>query len=90
MFYINHTELIVIKLINFTLFEGENVFFLFHKKLQLQGFMNKFFMSLKWHNNYIYKCTCISTTSIYTSKEIKTGTGAIKLRRAYFDLFGVD
>lgn len=52
--------------------------------------MNKFFMSLKWHNNYIYKCTCISTTSIYTSKEIKTGTWAIKLRRAYFDLFGVD
>lgn len=65
-------------------------FFFLTKKLQLQGSMNKFFMSLKLHNNYIYKCTCISTTSIYTSKEIKTGTGAIKLRRAYYDLFGVD
>lgn len=65
-------------------------FFFLTKKLQLQGSMNKFFMSLKWHNNYIYKCTCISTTSIYTSKEIKTGTVAIKLRRASFDLFGVD
>lgn len=65
-------------------------FFFLTKKLQLHGSMNKFFMSLKWHNNYIYKCTCISTTSIYTSKEIKTDTGAIKLRRAYFDLFGVD
>lgn len=65
-------------------------FFFLTKKLQLQGSMIKFFMSLKWHNNYIYKCTCISTTSIYTSKEIKTGTWAIKLRRAYFDLFGVD
>lgn len=65
-------------------------FFFLTKKLQLQGSINKFIMSLKWHNNYIYKCTCISTTSIYTSKEIKTDTGAIKLRRAYFDLFGVD
>lgn len=38
MFYINHAELIVIKLINFTLFEGENVFFLFNKKIAIKRF----------------------------------------------------
>lgn len=40
-----HTELIVIKLITFTLFKGENVIFSFYnKKLQLQGNLYKSFI----------------------------------------------
>lgn len=47
MFYINHTELIVIKLINFTLFEGENVFFLFNKIIAVTRFHESSFYVFK-------------------------------------------